>query len=125
MRKIVVAPPTPDSGMVREPVQVEMDGVVLTAICPKDAVLARASGVFNDKYAPDSVLARTAFDFLETALDAPSWVYVVNRMNDRDDPFDTEHILGIFEGIFEDFTAQVKADEQQPVNREARRRVKT
>lgn len=122
MRQIVVTPSNAESNIVRVPVEAEIEGHILTATCPKDAVLARASGIFNDKYAPDSVLARTAFDFLEAALDAPSWTYVVGRMNDRDDAFDTDHIIAIFEGIFEDFTAQVK--EKAPANREARRRTR-
>jgi hypothetical protein len=91
---------------------------VLTAVRPKDGVIARAVGIFHDKYAPDPVVAKTAFDFLETTLSFDSWAYVVNRLNDRDDDFDTEGIIAIFEAIFDEFK---DAMPEEPTNRAQRR----
>lgn len=124
MREVVISPKVAEETIDREPIELSVPDPnaeggkhVITGIIPKDAILARASGVFTDKYAPNGLLARTAFDFLEASLTHKSWAYCMARLQDRDDEFDTDHITGIFEALFEEFTAQIEASG----NREQRR----
>ena len=121
MREIKVEPTPVDTDDYPE-VEIKVDDVVVKARRPKEAVMVRAAGIFGDKYASNSLLARVAFEFLESCVDADSWVYLLGRLNDRDDAFDTEHLGLLFEAMFEEFSAQTGDDDETPApNRQARR----
>lgn len=119
MREITTA--TPAEGSERSIYEIKLDDVVLKATRPKDLVLGRAAGIFDDKYATTAQLARTAFEFLEASLDDDSWRIVRNRLLDKDDDFDTDEISKLFEALFDEIIADKEADEQKPVGRAARR----
>lgn len=119
MREITTAAPA-ETG--RATYEIKLDGVVLTATRPKDLVLGRAAGIFDDKYATTSQLARVAFEFLESTFDDESWRLVLGRLQDKDDAFDTAELASIFEALFDEIIADSPdADVQKPVNRAARR----
>jgi hypothetical protein len=99
--------------------EIGLDGVVLKATRPKDLVLGRAAGIFDDKYASTSQLARTAFEFLEATFDDDSWRHVLGRLQDKDDHFDTDDMANVFEALFDAIVAD-NPDKPAP-NRAARR----
>lgn len=119
MREIVTSEPA--EGTERATYQIKLDGVVLSATRPKDLVLGRAAGIFDDKYATTAQLARVAFEFLESTFDEDSWRHVLGRLQDRTDTFDTDEMAAVFEALFDLIIEDTKADEQKPVNRAARR----
>lgn len=106
----------------RKPVRIKVDGRVVTAVRPKDSMMAYALGIMTNKYAPDSELARVAFDFLRVSLEPGDWAWMLGRIQDRDDEFDTEALGLVFEGLFEQLRKQATSDRVDAApNRAAKR----
>lgn len=103
-------------------IEIGLDDFTLRGRCPKSALVTRAQAVVSDKYASDTLVTRTAFEFLEATLEADSWVHIRGRILDRDDDFDEEELAEVFNAVFDTIKEQAKEREvAQAPNRAAKR----
>lgn len=101
--------------------ELTIDDRVVTFRQPKDILITRVLALFEDKYAPDSAVARAAFDFVLACLVTEDASWLLARVMDQDDDFDTEDFGDVAKAMLDTFLEEQKADEQVPVNRTARR----
>lgn len=80
------------------PFQCELDGVMLTATKPKDALVAEI-GPVSSRRTPAAEKLRLALNFLDDCLTEPGRSYVRNRLTDRDDVLDVKHVMPILNAI--------------------------
>lgn len=94
-------PKTDTDGAAEDPEDVfrfRLDGVVLTARRPKDALVAQVAPI-GSRRTPGLQKIKLALDFLGDCLDPESRGYIEGRLLDPADTFDVDDAMPILEAI--------------------------
>lgn len=108
----------PQAPPPREQLDVVVDGELLSATRPKDAVLVMLIAEFRRRGADLEDKLYAALHFLQVVMDADSYRHLTNRLEDPADAFELAHTIQILEALLRRW-APDDAEEQSRAARRA------